>query len=135
MKIKVLCDRCFKDVTKDKVLYKFGSVVYCKKYHEEIEKELFDELLKDYLAPKDEERENELAYEIANYKSEELISRLENIEYTFNGKANNIALVIGEIKKVIYYRHIDKLRWIDISKKIGYSVSQCHIFYSIVQKL
>lgn len=68
MEIKVLCDRCFKDVMKDKVLYKFGSVVYCKKCHEEIEKELFDELLKDYLATKDEERENELAYEIANYK-------------------------------------------------------------------
>lgn len=30
--------------------------------------------------------------------SEELISRLENIESTFNEKANNIALVIGEIK-------------------------------------
>ena len=44
MKIKVLCDRCFKDVIKDEVLYKFGSAVYCKKCHEEIEKELLDEL-------------------------------------------------------------------------------------------
>lgn len=30
--------------------------------------------------------------------SEELISKLENIDSTFNEKANNIALVIGEIK-------------------------------------
>lgn len=30
--------------------------------------------------------------------SDELISRLENIDSTFNEKANNIALVIGEIK-------------------------------------
>lgn len=32
--------------------------------------------------------------------------------------------------KVVYYRHVEGLRWIDISKKIGYSVSQCHRFYS-----
>ena len=37
--------------------------------------------------------------------------------------------------KVVYYRHVEGLRWIDISKKIGYSVSQCHRFYSVVQKL
>ena len=30
--------------------------------------------------------------------SEELISKLENIDSTFNEKANNVALVIGEIK-------------------------------------
>lgn len=35
--------------------------------------------------------------------------------------------------KVIYYRHIDGLRWIDISKKIGYSISQCHRFYAVAQ--
>ncbi len=32
--------------------------------------------------------------------------------------------------KVVYYRHVEGLRWIDISKKIGYRVSQCHRFYS-----
>ena len=35
--------------------------------------------------------------------------------------------------KVVYYRHVEGLRWIDISKKIGYSVSQCHRFYAVAQ--
>lgn len=35
--------------------------------------------------------------------------------------------------KVVYYRHVEGLRWIDISKKIGYSVSQCHRFYAVDQ--
>ena len=35
--------------------------------------------------------------------------------------------------KVVYYRHIDRLRWLDIAKKIGYSVSQCHRFYAVAQ--
>ncbi len=35
--------------------------------------------------------------------------------------------------KVVYYRDFVGLRWIDISRKIGYSVSQCHRFYAIAQ--
>ena len=67
MKIKVLCDKCFKDVIKDEVLYKFGSAVYCKKCHEEIEKELLDELVKEYLESKDAKKHRQLELEIENY--------------------------------------------------------------------
>ena len=35
--------------------------------------------------------------------------------------------------KVVYYRDFAKFRWVDISKKIGYSVSQCHRFYDVAQ--
>ena len=35
--------------------------------------------------------------------------------------------------KVVYYRDFVGLRWVDISRKIGYSVSQCHRFYDVAQ--
>lgn len=68
MEIKVLCDRCFKDVMKDEVLYKLGSAVYCKDCHSEIENELFEELLSEYLENKDTEKDKYLELEIANYQ-------------------------------------------------------------------
>lgn len=36
--------------------------------------------------------------------------------------------------KVLYYRHVEGLRWIDISRKLRYSVAQCHRFYLIAKQ-
>lgn len=68
MDLEVLCDRCFKNVIKDEILYKFGSAVYCKKCHEEIEEELFSELVQEYLNSKDTKKDKQLELEIANYQ-------------------------------------------------------------------
>lgn len=56
MEIKILCDKCFKEVIENRVFYKYGSTVYCEKCHAEIEKEIFEELMQDYLNTKDEEK-------------------------------------------------------------------------------
>lgn len=68
MELKILCDKCFKDVKENKVFYKYGSAVYCKECHSEIEKILFTELVQDYLNTKDEEEGKRLEFEVANYK-------------------------------------------------------------------
>lgn len=44
MEIKELCDRCFKDIEDEKTIYKYGSGIYCEKCHEEIEKELLEDM-------------------------------------------------------------------------------------------
>ena len=67
MEIKILCDRCFKNVMEDEILYKCGSAVYCKECHEEIEKELLEELVKEYLESKDIQKDKSLKLEIANH--------------------------------------------------------------------
>ena len=67
MKIKVLCDRCFKDVMKDKVLYKVGSEIYCKKCQKKIEMEIFCDLAEEYFSNTDSQKEKELELQIINY--------------------------------------------------------------------
>ena len=52
MEIKELCDRCFKDIEDEKTIYKYGSAVYCEKCHEEIEKELLEDMQKIYFKNK-----------------------------------------------------------------------------------
>ena len=68
MEIKVLCDRCFKNVMEDEVLYKYGSVVYCKECHEKIEIEILSELAEEYLKTTDNQKEKELEFELINYQ-------------------------------------------------------------------
>lgn len=67
----------------------------------------------------------------------ERLLELESKKYHLQTKIDDILEEFSKLPeisyKVIYYRHIDKLRWIDISKKIGYSVSQCHRFYAVAQ--
>ena len=48
MEIKELCDRCFKHIDGEKTIYKYGSGVYCERCHEEIEKELLEDMKKIY---------------------------------------------------------------------------------------
>lgn len=67
MKVKILCDRCFNDVMTNKTLYKYGSAVYCKDCHAEIEKEFFEELLKEYLKGKYVDKNRQLELEITNH--------------------------------------------------------------------
>ena len=64
------------------------------------------------------------------------IERLLELEAKKYSLQMRIDEVLDELSyKVVYYRHVEGLRWIDISKKIGYSVSQCHRFYDVAQKL
>lgn len=38
------------------------------------------------------------------------------------------------VYKVVYYRHIDNLSWLEIADKLNYSVAQCHRFYTNAKK-
>lgn len=69
------------------------------------------------------------------------IERLVEFEMKKDRLQMKIDIILDELSllpelpyKVAYYRHINELRWLDISKKIGYSVAQCHRFYLIAQK-
>ena len=44
MEIEILCDRCFKSVENERVVYKYGSAVYCEKCHEIIKKEIMKDM-------------------------------------------------------------------------------------------
>ena len=62
------------------------------------------------------------------------IERLLELEAKKYSLQMRIDEVLDELSyKVVYYRHVEGLRWIDISKKIGYSISQCHRFYAVAQ--
>lgn len=67
----------------------------------------------------------------------ERLLELEAKKYSLQIKIDEVLEGLSKLPelsyKVVYYRHVEGLRWIDISKKIGYSVSQCHRFYSLAQ--
>ncbi len=67
----------------------------------------------------------------------ERLIELETKKYHLKVKIDDILEELSQLPelsyKVVYYRHVDGLRWIDISRKIGYSVSQCHRFYAVAQ--
>jgi len=67
----------------------------------------------------------------------ERLLELQTKKYHLQMKIDDILEELSKLPelsyKVIYYRHVDGLRWIDISKKIGYSVAQCHRFYAVAQ--
>ena len=51
-----------------------------------------------------------------------------------------IDFILGELSelpetiyKVVYYRHIDNMSWLEIADKVNYSVTQCRRFYNIVK--
>ena len=80
------------------------------------------------------------------YRIAEEVCKKRNLKVIINGESiGQVASqtltsmkVINSVTNVPVIRPVaclDKLEIIDISKKIGYSVSQCHRFYSIVQKL
>lgn len=64
----------------------------------------------------------------------ERLLELEAKKYSLQIKIDEVLEGLSKLPelsyKVVYYRHVEGLRWIDISKKIGYSVSQCHRFYA-----
>jgi hypothetical protein len=49
MEIKIVCDKCFNDTLQEKTIYKYGSAVYCEKCHEQIEKEILEDMKNIYL--------------------------------------------------------------------------------------
>ena len=67
----------------------------------------------------------------------EKLIELERKQYHLQSEIDEILNEFSKLPelpyKVVYYRHIDNLRWIDIAKKMGYSVSQCHRFYTVAQ--
>ncbi len=67
----------------------------------------------------------------------ERLLELEAKKYSLQIKIDEVLEGLSKLPelsyKVVYYRHVEGLRWIDISKKIGYSVSQCHRFYALAQ--
>ena len=78
---------------------------------------------------------NGLKNNLIELKIERLLE-LESKKYHLQIKIDDILEELSKLPellyKIVYYRHIDGLRWVDISKKIGYSVSQCHRFYNQV---
>lgn len=67
----------------------------------------------------------------------ERLLELETKKYSLQMRIDEVLEKLSNLPelsyKVVYYRHVEGLRWIDISKKIGYSVSQCHRFYALAQ--
>lgn len=62
--------------------------------------------------------------------------RLLELETRKNKLQIKIDIILDELAelpevtyKVVYYRHIDNLSWLEISSKMGYSLAQCHRFY------
>ena len=67
----------------------------------------------------------------------ERLIELETKKYSLQMRIDEVLDELSKLPelsyKVVYYRDFVGLRWIDISRKIGYSVSQCHRFYAVAQ--
>lgn len=63
----------------------------------------------------------------------EKILELENKKDKLQIKIDFILEELSELPetvyKVVYYRHIDNMSWLEIADKVNYSVSQCKRFY------
>ena len=69
----------------------------------------------------------------------EKIIELENKKSRLQMKIDIILEELSElpemIYKVVYYKHVDNLTWLEIADKLNYSVSQCRRFYIEAKKL
>ncbi len=72
---------------------------------------------------------------------EMFISRIEDLEIKKNKLQMKIDMVLEELSvlpempyRVTYYRYVDSMSWDEISKKIGYSITQCYRFYRAAKR-
>lgn len=70
-----------------------------------------------------------------------LMERLMELESKRNRLQMKIDIILEELSelpetvyKVVYYRHIDNLSWLEVADKLNYSVSQCRRFYLEAKK-
>lgn len=64
------------------------------------------------------------------------MERLLELENKKNRLQMKIDIILEELSelpemvyKVVYYRHVDSLSWLEVANKLHYSVSQCRRFY------
>lgn len=65
-----------------------------------------------------------------------LMERLMELESKRNRLQMKIDIILEELSelpemvyKVVYYRHIDNLSWLEVADKLHYSIAQCKRFY------
>lgn len=70
-----------------------------------------------------------------------LMERLLELEGKRNRLQIKIDIILEELSelpemvyKVVYYRHVDNLSWLEIADKLNYSIAQCHRFYTNAKK-
>lgn len=70
-----------------------------------------------------------------------LMERLMELESKRNRLQMKIDIILEELSelpemvyKVVYYRHIDNLSWLEVADKLHYSIAQCHRFYTTAKK-
>lgn len=71
-----------------------------------------------------------------------LMERLMELESKRNRLQMKIDIILEELSelpemvyKVVYYRHIDNLSWLEVADKLHYSITQCHRFYNMARRI